>query len=184
MLISGSDAEAIDIIATELFANAPHGTAVVIARPAYDVNVVTLIDVRLPVPARLVSDVVTPPRLTRIATQESGAGPVGFIGVAAPAAQFVPAPGSGITLGVCTCTAVAGTVTFTTGATTPRSAARFAMIQFKRVYPAAPIVILSPNSASAVDVYVDATSPRSATLGSSDLQTNTRYVLSYQVIER
>jgi hypothetical protein len=158
--------------------------AIVITRPAYDVNVVTPIDVRLPVPARLVSDVVTPPRLTRIATQEYGAGPVGFIGVAAPIAQFMPAPDSGITVNACTCTAVAGTVTFTTGATNPRSPAQFAKIRFSRVYPAAPIVILSPNPASAVNIYVDSTSRRRATLGSSDLRANTRYVLSYQVIER
>ncbi|HKX17975.1 MAG TPA: glycosyl hydrolase family 28-related protein [bacterium] len=184
VLISGSDAEAIDIIASELFANAPDGTAIAIRRPAHDVNVVTLIDVRLPVPARLVSDVVTPPRLTRIATQESGAGPVGFFGMAAPVARFAPAPDSGITLDACTCTAVAGIVAFKTGPVRPRSGDLFATIEFRRVYPAAPIVILSPNSASAVNIYVGSTSPRSATLGSADLRANTRYVLSYQVIER
>jgi capsular polysaccharide biosynthesis protein len=58
------------------------------------------------------------------------------------------------------------------------------MIRFKHIYPAAPIVILSPNSASAVNIYVNSTSARSATLGSSDLRANTRYILSYQVIER
>jgi hypothetical protein len=96
LLISGSDAEAIDIIATELLANAPDSTVIVIGRPAYDVNVVTLMDVRLPVPARLVRDVVTPPRLTRIATQEYGAGPVGFIGWRPRPRSLYPrrAPGS------------------------------------------------------------------------------------------
>ena len=184
--ISGSDAEAIDIIATELIANAPHGTAVVITRPAHDVSVVTLIDVRLPVPARLASDVVIPPRITRIATQESGAGPVGFISAAAPIAAFMPEWGSGITLDACTCTAVAGTVAFTTGATAPGGAAPFGTIRFRRAYPVPPIVILSWNSDSAAraGVYVDSTSVKGARLRSSQLRAETRYVLSYQVIER
>ncbi|HET7264512.1 MAG TPA: glycosyl hydrolase family 28-related protein [bacterium] len=184
--ISGTDAEAIDIIATELIADAPHGTAVVIARPAHDVSVVTLIDVRLPVPARLASDVVTPPRVTRIATQESGAGPVGFISAAAPIAAFVPARDSGITLDGCSCTAVAGTVSFTTGAAAPDGAAPFGEIRFQRVYPQPPIVILSWNSDSAATagVYVHSTSDQGVRLRSSHLQSRTRYVLSYQVIEQ
>ena len=186
VLVSGSDAEAIDIIATELFANAPHGTAVVITRPPHDVSVVTLIDVRLPVPARLASDVVTPPRITRIATQESGAGPVGFISAAAPLAAFTPAPDSGITLESCTCTAVAGTVAFRTGASAPEGAAPFAAIRFKRAYPSAPIVILSWNSESAATagIYVDSTSTKGTRLRSSQLRPHTRYVLSYYIIER
>lgn len=184
--VGGTDAEAIDIIATELSADAPDGTAVVITRPPHDVSVVTLIDVRLPVPARLVSDVVTPPRLTRIATQESGAGPVGFISVAAPLAIFMPAPDSGITVGRCTCTAVAGTVAFTTGAAAPGGMAPFAALRFERVYPAPPIVILSWNSQSAADagIYVEATSKEAVNLGSSHLRAQTKYALSYQVIER
>ena len=184
--VSGTDAEAIDIIATELIANGPHGTALVITRPPHDVSVVTLIDVRLPVPARLASDVVTPPRVTRIATQESGAGPVGFISAAAPLAAFMPAPDSGITLDGCSCTAVAGTVAFTTGATAPGGARPFGTIRFQRVYPLPPIVILSWNSDSAATagVYVDSTSDTDAGLRSSRLRARTRYVLSYQVIER
>jgi hypothetical protein len=186
VLVGGSDAEAVDIIASELIADAPHSTAVVITRPPHDVSVVTLIDVRLPVPARLVADAVTPPRLTRIATQESGAGPVGFIGVAAPIAAFTPAPDSGITLDRCTCTAVAGTVAFTTGTAAPSGAVPFAAIRFQRVYPAAPIVILSWNSESAATagIYVDGTSAAAASLRSSQLRPHTRYVLSYHVIER
>jgi Pectate lyase superfamily protein len=186
VLIAGSDAEAIDIIATELLPNAPHGTAIVIMRPPHDVSVVTLIDVRLPVPARLVSDVVTPPRVTRIASQESGTGPVGFISVAAPFAAFTPAPDSGITLERCTCTAVAGTVAFTTGAAAPSGAAPFAAIRFRRVYSAAPIVLLSGNSepAAGAGLYVDATSTETASLRSSGLRPRTRYVFSYHVIER
>lgn len=184
--ISGTDAEAIDIIATELIANAPHGTAVVITRPAYDVSVVTLIDVRLPVPARLASDVVIPPRVTRIATQESGAGPVGFISAAAPIAAFMPAPHSGITLDGCSCTAVAGAVAFATGAAAPGGAAPFGTIRFRRAYPQPPIVILSWNSDSAATagVYVDSISVRGARLRSSQLRARTHYVLSYYVIER
>jgi hypothetical protein len=186
VLVAGADAEAIDIIATELLPNAPNGTAIVITRPPHDVSVVTLIDVRLPVPAQLASDVVTPPRVTRIATQESGAGPVGFIGVAAPIAAFMPAPDSGITLDRCTCTAVAGTMAFTTGAAAPGGAAPFGTIRFQRVYPAVPIVILSWNSESAADagIYVDATSSEAASLRSSHLRPGTRYVLSYHIIER
>jgi hypothetical protein len=184
--ISGSDAEAIDIIATELLADAPGGTAVVITRPNADVSVVTLIDVRLPVPARLASDTVTPPRVTRIATQETGAGPVGFISAAAPAADFRPADRSGIVLERCTCTAVAGTVAFRTGGTAPDGGAPFATIRFRRVYPEPPIVILSGNSDSAAKagVYADDTSTKDVRLRSSQLQPNTRYVLSYHVIER
>ena len=186
VLVAGSDAEAIDIIATELFANAPDGTAVAITRPAHDVSVVTLIDVRLPVPARLATDVVTPPRVTRIATQESGAGPVGFISVAAPIATFEPARGSGITVDECTCSAVAGTVAFRTDDVAPGGATPFGTISFKRAYPSPPIVILSWNSESAATagVYVDSTSARSAHLRSSHLNANTRYILSYQVVER
>lgn len=186
VLVAGSDAEAIDIIATELLANAPGGTAVVITRPAHDVSVVTMIDVRLPVPAKLVSDIVTPPRLTRIATQESGAGPVGFISSAAPTAVFMRTPASGITLDACTCTAVAGTVAFSTGGVAPDGTAPFATIMFKRAYPSPPIVILSWNSDSAVTagVYVDSISNSAAKLRSSTLRPNTRYVFSYDVIER
>jgi len=158
----------------------------VINRPAYDVSVVTLIDVRLPVPARLASDVVTPPRVSRIATQESGAGPVGFISPAAPIAAFIGAPNAGITLDGCTCTAVAGTIAFSTGTAAPGGAAPFATLRFRRTYPSPPIVILSANSDSAAEggVYVDATSTTAAALRSSRLRPGTRYVLSYQVIER
>jgi hypothetical protein len=186
VLVAGTDAEAIDIIATELLPNAPGGIGVVITRPPQDASVVTFIDVRMPVPARLVSDIVTPPRVTRIATQEWGRGPVGFVSVAAPIAAFMPSPDSGITLDRCTCTAVAGTVAFTTGDAAPTGAAPFAAIRFQRVYPSAPIVVLSWNSESAAGarIYVDGTSAETASLRSPGLHPHTQYVFSYHVIER
>lgn len=184
VLITGSDAEAIDIIATELYADAPNGTAVVIRRPRGDVNVATLIDTRLPGPSRLVSDVVTPPRLTRIATQESGNGPVGFVGVAAPAATFLPL--SGVTLDACTCTAVAGTITFHTGRAAPVGPGAFGTINFNHTYPSVPIVMLTPNtqSAAAAGFYVDSPSTTDVDVSSTRLVPNTRYVVSYHVIEQ
>ena len=167
-------------------ADAPKGTAVVIRRPPGDASVATLIDVRLPVPSTLVSDIVAPPRLTRIATQESGQGPAGFLGTAAPAATFLPASESGITLDACTCTAVAGTITFHTGDTAPDGPAPFATLKFNRAYPSAPVVMLSWNSPSAATagMYVSSTFSMGATLGSSRLDPRTRYVVSYHVIEQ
>jgi hypothetical protein len=81
---------------------------------------------------------------------------------------------------------VAGTVAFTTGTVAPGGAAPFAAIRFKRVNPAAPIVILSWNSESAATagIYVDGTSAAAASLRSSHLRPQTRYVLSFHVIER